>query len=285
MPDLGGAALLVDEHDVRLLGAVDGAHARVDQVGRPPHRQRERRRRAAGRRRGRAGSRSSRGRSSAVLRTGLPGRGGRTTRPGGDQGHDRGDAPRARGRRAPRERPLPATIASSGGGPTSTSSGPRPSSPSGSSSSRWSPTATAPLPSTAPTCASVRPPTVCSTSAVRRVCRRRVSGQVCNSRRKTCTSTSSARRTRAHDRWTRLRAVRVTCSARSVGQPRSTSVRTRGCQRRPTYAAKSSSLARSTSHQTIPRRFASTGPHCRCPVHRRPGVAPATTPAPATFSP
>ena len=41
VPDLGGAALLVDQHDVRLLGAVDGAHARVGQVGRPPHRQRE----------------------------------------------------------------------------------------------------------------------------------------------------------------------------------------------------------------------------------------------------
>ena len=90
VPDLSGAALLVDQHDVRLLGAVDGAHARVGQVGRPPHRQREGAdvqptvgevgegcsRRAGGLRR-------CRGRGSRVVE--------QDERHGGEQGHDRGD--------------------------------------------------------------------------------------------------------------------------------------------------------------------------------------------------
>ena len=58
-------------------------------------------------------------------------------------------------------------------------------------------------------------------------------------------------------------------------------MRTRGCQRRPTYAAKSSSLERSTrSPDHSHCRIASRGPQCRSTVHRHPDVAPATTPAP-----
>ena len=71
----------------------------------------------------------------------------------------------------------------------------------------------------------------------------------------------------SQDRWTRFSAVRATCSARSGGQPRSTSVRTRGCQRRPTYAAKSSSLERSTRSPDHSMPIASTGPRCRPLVH------------------